>query len=302
MSFLGTLKSWFIRRTAQVQALKTRFDGTAFGRAAERFGHYNGSVLASGIAFYALTSVAAALVIVASIAALVMSKAPGIQDNVVEFAASVLPGLVAVDGAEGLISAEALFSTRGSSAVGVLSLLVLLNTASRYVGGLRAGLRTMLGKEAVNPFAGKALDLAALAGLLVAGVTGVAFQVLASRAAHGIAEAFDQSVSSLTLRAVGLCAGLVADALFALIALALLGGARHGKRLAWVVLGAAVAMTVLRFGVTYLVAGTLENPVLAPFAAVITLLVFVDFVNRVLLMAAAWLGAVGESRAGAAGA
>ena len=177
---------------------------------------------------------------------------------------------------------------------------MLLNTASRYVGGLRAGLRTRLGKESVNPIAGKALDLAALAGLLVAGVTGVAFQVLASRAAHGIADAFDQSVSSLTLRAVGLGAGLVADALFALIALALLGGARHGKRLAWVVLGAAVAMTLLRFGVTFLVAGTLEHPVLAPFAAVITLLVFVDFVNRVLLMAAAWLGAVGVPRVNAA--
>lgn len=52
----------------------------------------------------------------------------------------------------------------------------------------------------------------------------------------------------------------------------------------------ALAMGVLRQVIALLISGVAEDPVLAPFAAIVTLLLFTYFTARILLYAAAYLG------------
>ena len=53
----------------------------------------------------------------------------------------------------------------------------------------------------------------------------------------------------------------------------------------------AFVVAILQFASSYFVSAASSNAVLAPFAAVIALLLFVDFTSRVMLVAAAWIGA-----------
>jgi uncharacterized BrkB/YihY/UPF0761 family membrane protein len=57
-----------------------------------------------------------------------------------------------------------------------------------------------------------------------------------------------------------------------------------------VLLVTATVIGVLRLASSALVGSAASNAVLASIAAVITLLIFVDFTTRAILMSAAWLG------------
>ena len=280
---------------SQGKALKERWDRSSWGRAATSFTTQNGMVLSAGIAYFSLTSIAAGLVIATTLATVFVASNQDLRASMVEYLGEVVPGLIATDDTAGLIQPGSLGASAatGLSAglVGLVSFLILINTASRYVRGLRTSLRTMLGAEVASPVKGKLRDLLALLLLVVIALVGLAIQVIASNAAEWFASLVGLSVPTWGIRVIGAVAALIADMLFAALALILLGGARWSKRLLWVVLVSAFAIGVLRQFISLLVGSVTDNPVLAPFAAVFTLLIFVDYVNRVLLLCAAWLGA-----------
>lgn len=280
---------------SQGKALKGRWDRSSWGRAATRFTTQNGMVLSAGIAYFSLTSVAAGLVIATTVATMFVASNQELRTSMVEYLGEVVPGLIATDDTAGLIDPGSLGSSTatGVSAglVGIVSFLILINTASRYVRGLRTSLRTMLGQEVSSPVKGKLRDLLALVLLVVIAVVGLAIQIVASNAAEWFASLVGLSVPTWGIRTIGAFAALIADMLFVALAMILLGGARWSKRLLWVVLVSAFAIGVLRQAISLLVGSVTDNPVLAPFAAIFTLLIFVDYVNRVLLLCAAWLGA-----------
>ena len=151
----------------------------------------------------------------------------------------------------------------------------------------------MLGREGGNPLQGKLRDFIALAGIAVIALTGVVVQVIASQAANWIVGLIgDGTLSEWVLRVPALVVGLVIDMLFVAIALVVLGRARGPKsKIVPVLFATAVVIGILRVASSALVGSAAENPILAPIAAVITLLIFVDFTTRTILMAAAWLGA-----------
>ena len=279
------------RVTALVESLKTRYEASRVGKTLRRFGGHNGNVLAAGIAYYSLASIAAGLMLTATIASALVSSRSAWRSSFYDFLGNAIPGVVDSGDGEGLISENDLSAGGIAGAVGAVSIVILLNTATRYVGGLRAGLRTMLGRASSNPLTGKVRDLIALVSLLVIALVGIALQVGASRAAEGIMDGLGwESGEAWALRAAAAFAGLVADALFVTVALVVLGKAVMTRRLWWVVGAVAVLMSILRFAVSASLAGTSSNPILAPFTAIITMLVFVDLVNRLLLVGAAWMG------------
>lgn len=280
---------------------KERWDGSTWGRALRRFVLLNGNVLAAGIAYLSLTSIAAGAVIAATVASVSVATNPTLRAAMFDYLGEAVPGLVATDDSPGLIDPDILSSSGTALAtgiIGVVTLLILLNTASRYVRGLRTSLRSMLGREVASPVSGRVRDLVALVALVVIAVVGIAIQVVASGAAEWVAELVGMSVPSWVLRASAALAGVIADMLFVALALMLLGGAAWSRRLLWVVLVSALAIGVLRQFISLFVSGVTDNKVLAPFAAIFTLMIFVDYVNRVLLLTAAWLGAHHREPAG----
>jgi membrane protein len=279
------------RVTMLAQAFQARYKATRLGKTLRRFGGHNGNVLAAGIAYYSLASIAAGLMLTATVATSLVATREGWRSSFYDFLGNAIPGVVDSGDGEGLISEKDLSAGGIAGAVGAVSFIILLNTATRYVGGLRTGLRTMLGRASSNPLTGKLRDLIALVSLLVIALIGIALQVGASRAAESIVDGLDwESGQAWALRAAAGLAGLVADALFVTVALVVLGKARITRRLWLVVTVVAIAMSLLRFAVSASLAGTSSNPILAPFTAIITMLVFVDLVNRFLLLGAAWMG------------
>ena len=279
---------------SQGKELKGRWDRSSWGRAATRFTTQNGMVLSAGIAYFSLTSIAAGLVIATTLATVFVASNEALRTSMLEYLGESVPGLITTDETPGLIDPSTLSqggATISAGLVGLVSFAILVNTASRYVRGLRTSLRTMLGREVSSPVKGKLRDLLALLLLVLIALVGLAIQVIASSAAEWFASLVGLEVSPWGIRLIGAGAGLIADMLFVALALVLLGGARWSRRLVWVVLVSAVAIGVLRQLISLLVGGVTASPVLAPFAAIITLMIFVDYVNRVLLLCAAWLGA-----------
>ncbi|MCB2411407.1 YihY/virulence factor BrkB family protein [Demequina sp. TTPB684] len=277
---------------AKGKRLKSRFDESHPGRMMVRYGDRNGNVLAGGIAYYSLISIAAGLVIGATIVSMLADYIPGVREAVFDVLSDTVPGVVG-QGDDALVSESDKLATPVTGLVGLLALFLGANRAARFIGGLRAATVSMLGREGGNPFQGKLRDFIALVGIALIALTGIVVQVIASRAAEWIVGLIgDGTVSEWLLRAPALLVGLVIDMLFVAMVLVVLGRARGSRRKVMPVLFAtAVVIGILRLASSALVGSAADNPVLGPIAAVITLLIFVDFTTRAILMAAAWLGA-----------
>ncbi len=279
--------------------LKDRVVDSHAARMGKHYGANSGNVLSGGIAYFSLTSLAAGLVILATISSYFLDLNQEARDATTTFLNEAIPGIVSGNGDEdGLVEQGSLSPPPISGIVGVVAFLVLFFTATRYIGGLRQGVKMMLGNEVATGVSGKLRDfvaLAAIAGLLLLGVV---LQVVAAQA-EGLVEnvVSDDPLSSWVLRGPALAVTLVVDALFVLIAIRFLGRAEVTfKKLLPVIGVAAVAMGLLRLGSSSIISGVADNPVLGSFAAIITILIFADFVARIILMASAWLGTADQLR------
>ncbi|WP_062302035.1 YihY/virulence factor BrkB family protein [Demequina subtropica] len=273
---------------------KEWWDNSSWGRGIKRFSIQNGPVLSAGIAYFTLASVTAGLVVATTLATVFLASNDELRAELVDYLANAVPGLIAEDGQSGIIKPDDLGSGSATSIagiVGVISFLVLINTATKFIRGLRTSTRTMLGKEMASPVLGKVRDVGGLFALVIIALVGVTIQVVASSAARTIADAVGITVPAWEIRLIGYTAGVIADMLYVALVLMLLGGARLSWRVLWVIVLAALAIGVLRLGVSFIVGGSSKNAALGASAAVITLMVFVDYVNRIILMCAAWLGA-----------
>ncbi|PKQ25899.1 MAG: hypothetical protein CVT64_07615 [Actinobacteria bacterium HGW-Actinobacteria-4] len=284
----------FRRVLARAKHLKERLDGSHVGRALKRFSTHHGNVLAGGVAYHSLTSIAAGVVLAITIASAVVGGSERYRNAFFEFLGSAVPGVVDGNGSEGLINPDSLRPTPITGVVGLIALVVLLNTATRYLAGLRNAERTMLGRASSSPLTGKLRDLVALIAVALVVIVGAGLQVLSSRAATAIGDiGAPEGFSEWSVRGGAMGVGFLADAAFVAVVLLVLGRAR-ARRLVLIttIAGTALVIGIIRQLSSLLVAGVADNPVLAPFAAIITLLIFVDFVARILLIAGAWIGAV----------
>lgn len=292
MTDTASLKARASNLVSWGKRLKTRFDETHAGRMIARYGEKNGNVLAGGIAYYSLVSIAAGLVIGATVVSFLAQYLPGVRSSFFRILENTVPGVVG-SGNDALVSQDMTLVTTATGLVGLFALLLGANRAARFIGGLRAGVVTMLGRDAGNPLKGKLRDFIALLGMLLIVTTGLVVQVVASRAAGWLVGLIgDETLSVWLLRIPALAVGLVIDMLFVAMAIMVLGHARAPWRRLWpVLIVTAAVIGVLRVASSALVGSAADNPILGPIAAVITLLIFVDFTTRTILMAAAWMGA-----------
>lgn len=278
----------------QAKEKKAWFETTRAGRTLQVMKDRNGMILSGGIAYYSLTSIAAALVIAVTLSSYLLAGNEDLQDSFYGFLDDAIPGVVksSPESTDGLISPDSLEPQTITGIVGLVSFLILFNTATRYLRGLRVGVRTMIGKSEASPVEGKVRDFTALFAIVVLVVVGVVLQVLASQFADGIASLLgDGLASQWVVRGPALAVGVLLDAAFVAMAIVVLGRYQGPVRpLLWTLLVAAIAMGILRQGVSFMVASVSTNPVLGSVAAVFTIMIFVDFTARIIMFSAAWLG------------
>lgn len=285
---------------AWVQRRKKWFDHTPVGRALARYSTHHGGILAAGVAYSSLASIASGILLAVTITSLVVVGNDGFREVVVDFVAETVPGIFPTEELPGIVDPDSLAPTAIAGAVGVFALVMLARTATGYLSGLRSALQTMMGRGAGNALVGTLRDVATLVGLGLAVATGATLQVLGSSFARTVAGWMgEDATSQWVVRIPAIAAGLLADILFVALVYVVLGRARARKKvLAGTIVTVAVAIAVLQQASTLIVGGAAKNPVLAPFAAVLVLMVFVDWVSRVLLIGGAWLGVVAQPRTG----
>ena len=280
---------------ASAKTLKERFDLTHAGRMLERYGDRNGSVIAGGIAFFSLTSIAAGLLIAVTVASWFIAGDEELSDQIFGFVDEAVPGVIKTggnDGSGGLVDPSDLAPTGVTGVVGVVAFLILFNTASRYVSGMRMGVWAMLEADDRSPLQGKLRDLAALVGIALMVLLGAGLQIASSVVAQQVSQAvFDTPPQEWVVRLSGAGVMLVVDMVFAAIVLLFLGGVRLPRTYVLATLAVAgIAMGLLRQAMSLIISGVAEDAVLAPFAAIVTLLLFTNYTARILLYSAAFLG------------
>ena len=274
------------------KTLKERFDLTHVGRMLTRYTDRNGNVIGGGIAYFSLTSIAAGLLIAVTLVSWFIAGNEELTDQIFEFINEAVPGVVSTGDDEGLVDPDSLAPTAVTGLVGAVSFLVLFNTASRYVSGMRQGVWEMLDLDDRSPMQGKLRDFAALVGIALMVLLGAGLQVATALVAEQVSQLlFDTAPDQWVVRLSGIAVMLVVDMTFAAIVLLFLGGARVPRKYVLGTLAVTgVAMGVLRQAMSLVISGATNNAVLAPFAAIVTLLLFTYFTARILLYAAAYLG------------
>lgn len=252
----------------------------------------HGPALADGITYRALFSVFAAVLLGFSVAGLWLSGNRQALAALVRAVDAAVPGLI---GSDGLIDPTTIAAPTGLSIAGAASLVGLIGAALGAIGSLRIALRTLAGRLAddvqwywvilrnLGLAAGIGVGFALSAAATVIGSFGIDRIAVLLGAEHAVAEAWTERIVSLVV-VFALDTALVASVF------AVLSGVRADARTLWA--GAAVGgagLLVLQQLSTLFVRSASANPLLASFAALIALLLWLNLSSQVVLLAGAWI-------------
>ncbi|MGN7859846.1 YhjD/YihY/BrkB family envelope integrity protein [Microbacterium sp. 22303] len=252
----------------------------------------HGPSLADGITYRALFSLFAAVLLGFSAAGLWLTGNPEALAALVRTVDSAVPGLV---GHGGLIDPNRIAAPAGLSVAGVVSLAGLVGAALGAIGSLRIALRMLAGALAddVQWYWVIARNLGLALGIGVGFALSAAATVVGSVGLDQIAELLGLRHSPATAwieRILSLVVVFALDTALIAALFAVLSGVRAGARTLWA--GSALGglgLLVLQQLSTLFVGGAASNPLLASFAALIALLLWLNLSAQVVLFASAWI-------------
>ncbi|RWR23175.1 YihY/virulence factor BrkB family protein [Microbacterium enclense] len=252
-----------------------------------------GPMLADSVTYRTLFSVFAGVLIGFSFAALWLAGNPDALAALVRSVDSVIPGLV---GADGLIDVENIQAPEGLTVAGILGSIGLLGAAIGAVGSLRSALRQIADVTTEDTFIVwvllRNLALAVGIGVALAAAAGVTFLATAGltvvRDWLGISA--DSWITGILTWLVSTLVVLALDTAVVAAAFALLSGVRvrRATLLRGALLG-GVGLVALQQLSGLFVRGAGGNPLLATFAALIALLLWLNLSSQVILIAGAYI-------------
>lgn len=270
-----------------------RLQDTRLARALARYSGARGALLAGGIAYTALFSVFAALAIGVTTLMLALGRHPGLRQAVLDSLGQALPGVIDGGDGSGLVSIDQLVIDSPLSLGSAVAVVVMVVSAMGLMGALANAVRAMFGIVQLprNPVVAQLVNLL---GFLVL-MASVVLTAVASLATGALTEqvkelgALPAWLSGWGAKALSLAVALVLDAAV-LVLLVRLSGVRAPRRdlLPGALLG-AVAYGLLRELGTGVVAEAVKNPLLASFAALVVLVLWIHLAARVTLVLAAWI-------------
>lgn len=261
-----------------------------------RYGEARGALLAGGVAYLAFFSVIPSVLLGLAVLGLLVGSDPALMDTVTEQVNGYLPGLLkSTPDGEGLLDPRSDLPGQGALTVATaVSVATMLVSGLGWVDALREAVRAMFGQpvEKGSFVALKARDLGVLVtmGLALLLTTGLSQLVTATAGTVVGWVGLDGSVMARVLLSIlGIGVVLLADLGLMIVILRLLSGVDVPReRLRQGALVGAVGLGVLKLASGVLLSGAANKPYLAAFAVVLGLLVWLNFVSRVVLLAAAW--------------
>ena len=259
--------------------------------------HYlrqRGPLLSAGIGFRMFFSITGLLATGFSIAGLVLSEHPALLDQIIKSVAAAAPGLLQVDGSEGLVDPYQLLNPTSLGWAAGIAAVVTVFTSLGWISGIRDGVRGMmrLGPLVMNPILQILKDVGTLLLMGVALVVSSAASLIFGTAAGWVAEqlGLDPVVAGPLTTSITILVPLLLGWGTALIMYRVAAGLKPARRslLEGTTL-AAVGATVLQIFSTQLLASAGKNPILAPFAIIIGLLIWFNLVSQVYVICAAWV-------------
>jgi membrane protein len=281
------------RVLAWIQYQLARLNATAPMRAFQQYNLQHGSLMAAGVGFNMFFSITGLLTTGFSVAGLVLRQDPVILDAIITSVSKSAPGLLRVHGQNGLVDPAKLLNPTGLGLTAIIAALVTIITSLGWIQAMRDGLRGVLALPPLpgNPVLAKLKDAGTLVLLGLALVLTSAVTVVFGAALDAIVGAvgLNRAVANPVGYAVGFIAGLLLNWLTAAIMFKLGAGLdlRHRVFLEATLIAGAGA-TILQLLSNFLLAKSGANPVLAPFAVIVGLLIWFNFVSQVYLMAAGW--------------
>ena len=265
-------------------------------RALLLYSERRGPQLADSITYRTLFSVFAGVLLGFSFAALWLSGNPDAYQALVGAVNSAIPGLIGTDG-EGLIDADAIQAPAGLSITGAIATVGLVGAAIGAIGSLRLAIRSIADRTTDDlMFLWVLLRNLGLAIGIGAGLVASAAATILGTAGVGIVTEWlgrpdEGPLEVLLTRVVTIVAVFALDALVVAAAFFLLSGVKPSGRALWsgALLG-AVGLTVLQQLSGLFVGGASSNPLLASFASLIALLLWINLSAQVILIASAYIG------------
>ena len=253
-------------------------------RAFLRYGEHRGSMLADSLTYRALFSVFAGISLGFSVAALWLSSNPEAMATFTETLDRVIPGI-------GDIVDPSTFAAPGFSIVGVISLLGLLGAAISAIGSLRIALRTLADEVHDDVFVLWVILRNLLVAVLFGGLLAAA-AVVSVVGSFGISSLLtwlgmgNGSFTEWATRVFGILVVFVIDTVAIALVFRVLSGVRAPAKALWggAVVG-GVGLVVLQELSGLFVRGATANPLLASFATLIALLLWINLSSQVILIA-----------------
>ncbi|MHA7222245.1 YihY/virulence factor BrkB family protein [Arthrobacter sp. RHLT1-20] len=260
------------------------------------FQHYNlqhGPLMSAGIGFRMFFSITGLLATGFSLAGLFLRGQPALLDQIIKSVAAAAPGLLKVDGSEGLVDPFELLNPSSLGWAAVIAAAVTVFTALGWISGIRDGVRGMmqLGPRGLNPVLQILRDAGTLLLLGVALIISSGASLVFGTAAGWVTGqlSLDPLLAGPLTTAVKIVVPLLLGWATAVIMFRVAAGLKLARRsLLEGTFLAAVGTTVLQIFSTQLLASAGKNPILAPFAIIIGLLIWFNLVSQVYVLCAAW--------------
>ncbi|UNK69627.1 YhjD/YihY/BrkB family envelope integrity protein [Microbacterium sp. H1-D42] len=265
-------------------------------RAALLYSGRRGPMLADAVTYRALFSVFAGVLLGFSVAGLWLSQDDAAWEAIVGAVDAAVPGLLTTGDQAGIVDPDSIRAPAGLSIAGVISLVGLIGSALGAIGAMRTAIRTIAGTVSTDI----AWYFIVLRNLLLALLIGGGFAAAAALTFSG------ELVVRVTADALGLPSGagavfwttrvlsllvvLILNAVIVAAAFRILSGLRVSARVLWsgALLG-AVSLLVLQELSGLFVGGASANPLLASFASLLALLLWLNLSTQVILLACAFM-------------
>jgi membrane protein len=259
--------------------------------------HYlreRGPLLSAGIGFRMFFSITGLLATGLSIAGLVLSDHPALLDEIIQSVAAAAPGLLQVNGNPGLVDPYQLLNPASLGLAAGIAAVVTVFTSLGWIGGIRDGVRGMMRLDplVMNPILQILKDVGTLILMGIALVISSAVSLIFGTAAGWVTErmGLDPVVAGPWTTSITILVPLLLGWGTALIMYRVAAGLNPARRtLMEGTTLAAVGATVLQIFSTQLLASAGKNPILAPFAIIIGLLIWFNLVSQVYVICAAWV-------------
>ncbi len=271
------------------------------------FSHFTdvgGSVLSAGMSYQALFAVFAALWVGFGVFGIVLQSRPELLQTLIQQINASIPGLIGDKNA--LVDVSTLLETRVFDWTRVIAAVSLLWVALNWFTGTRRSIRIIFGldvKQYRNAVLLKLRDFVLAIVFGVALLVSAALTVLSSNLTDAVFDWFDWNRDTWLFGTMGSLARYAAMYLFDVLVLMamhrFLAEVRlpRMRLLVGCALGGAALLGLKILGAS-LLGGATNNPLLTSFVLFIGVLLWFNFICRVLLLTAAWIATGVDRRLG----